>query len=67
MRKDEDPRAYARGDSATIIEKWGTFRFDGQQVIGTEVYGHEGTVETCLTLEDGERRRFVSWFKQAYG
>lgn len=67
MRTYEDPRAYSRGDIATIIQKWGTFRFDGQQVVGTEVYDHEGSVETFLTLEDGERRRFVFLVKQERG
>jgi hypothetical protein len=64
MRTYEDPRTYTRGDIATIIEKWGTFRFDGQQVIQTEIYDHERTVETFLTLEDGERQRRVFLVKQ---
>jgi len=63
----EDPRAYTRGDIATIIEKWATFRFDGQQVIQTEVNDHERTVETFLTLEDGERRRLVLLVKPEQG
>jgi hypothetical protein len=67
MRTYEDPRTYTRGDIATIIERWGTFRFDGQQVIQTEVYEHEQSVETFLTLEDGERRRFVFLVKQKQG
>ena len=49
------------------IEKWGTFRFDGQQVIHTEVCDHEQSVETFLTLEDGECRRFVFLVKQVHG
>jgi hypothetical protein len=64
MRTFEDPRTYTRGDIATIIEKWATFQFDGQQVIQTDVYDHERSVETLLTLEDGERRRLVFLVKQ---
>ena len=67
MRTFEDPRAYPRGDIATIIEKWGTFQFDGQRVVQTEVYDHERTVETFLTLEDGERRRFVFLVQPEHG
>jgi hypothetical protein len=67
MRTYEDPRAYTRGDIATIIEKWGTFQFDGQQVIQTEVFDHERTVETFLTLEGGERCRLVFLVKQGQG
>jgi hypothetical protein len=55
------------GDIATIIEKWGTFQFDGQQVIQTEVYDHERSVETFLTLEDGERCHLVFQVKQERG
>jgi hypothetical protein len=67
MRTYEDPRVYSRGDIATIIEKWGTFQFDGQRVVQTEVLDHERSVETFLTLEDGERRRFVFLVKPEQG
>ena len=59
MRTYEDPHTYTRGDIATIIEKWETFQIDGQRVVQTEIYDHERSVETFLTLEDGERRRLV--------
>ena len=50
---------YTRSEIDAIIEKWKTFWFDGLRVLNTDVYDHGRTVETFLTLQGGERLRFV--------